>query len=869
MGWLNRLANIIRPTRVRDEIDEELRYHINARTADNAAAGMRPEEARADAVRRFGNAAVARDRSYEANIFVWLGTILQDLRYGARSLRLNPGVTVVVLLSLSLASGASTAIFSVVHTVLLRALPYQEPDRIAILWGTDTLNGSHENNTSVPNFEDWKKRTQTLENLASYRESDGSFTAKGEPGWLEFAWVYGDFFNLLGRRPVLGRSFSADDPDTHEVVLSYRLWRSQFGGSPNVIDQTVKLGGVDFQVVGVMPEGFAFPSEETLLWAPATALPNWQARRNERGSGFGPVIARLRPGATLDQARAEMELINHELVAGYPHENEDRGVLLVPLAAQIHGKTVPFMLAVLSGAVSLVLLIACANAANLLLARGAVRRQEIAVRSALGAGKGRIVRQLVTESMLLSFIAGALGLPFAALSIRALISLAPHGIARLGEAHIDAPVLIFSCCLSLATGLLFGLAPAIRISQRVSNRQQQTSGIDSRTMHRAFVVAQLGLAVVLLTGAGLLIRSFVAVQSVDPGFRTSRVLAAALRFSNALPRDRRAALYREAMTRIGRLPGVRAVGAISTMFFLGDEAKFGLRAVEGHHLESREKWTPMTWATISGDYFEALGVPLIRGRFFSEQDATNTTPVVIINETMARRYWPGEDPIGKGIKGFDPRGRNDEWVRVIGVVKDMHSTGLERSPIAQIFETQAQSLDETENMVVCTDATTVRVLRDTITSVDNTAVLTDVTTLGERLQEQNAPRRFQTLLLSLFAALALALAGAGIFAVMHYAVAQRTKEIGIRMALGASRANVVRMILQEGILLVAAGVGVGLAGSLALSRSIRGLLFEVGAGDPITLGAVSLLLAGIASLACYVPARRATRVDPMIALRCD
>jgi predicted permease len=790
VGWFNRLANILRPARVSDEIDEELRYHINSRAADNFAAGMSREQAQADAVRRFGNATVARDRSYESDIFVWLETALQDLRYGARSLRLNPGVTAVVLLSVALASGASTAIFSVVHSVLLRSLPYRNPDRITVLWATDKLNGFLENNVSVSNFEEWKKRTRTLDNLASYREADASFAVKGEPDWIEYAWVYGDFFGLMGRRPVLGRTFSTDDLDTHKVVLSGRLWRTQFGGSMDVIGRTVELSGINFQVIGVMPEDFAFPSEETLLWAPAAALPNWQARRTDRDGGFGPVIARLRDGVSLDQARAEADLINQELKAEYPTDNADRGVRLVPLAAQIQGKTVPFMLAILSGAVLLVLLIACANAANLLLARGAVRRQEIAVRSALGAGKGRIVRQLVTESMLLSCLAGALGLPFAALSIRALIAMAPHGIARLGEAHIDAPVLIFGFCFSLGTGLLFGLAPAIRIAQNVSNRQQ-SSRIGSRGMSRAFVVAQVGLAVVLLTGAGLLIRSFVAVQSVDPGFRTSRVMAATLRFDNSLARDRRAALYREAMTRIGRLPGVRAVGAISTMFFLGDEAKFGLRAVEGRPLESREQWTPMKWATISGDYFQALGVPLVRGRFFTDQDTKDTAPVVIINETMAHRYWPGGDPIGKGIKGFDPRGRNDEWVRVVGVAKNMRSGGLERSPIAQIYEAQAQSLDETENLVVRTDAT-VGVLRDTIRSLDNTAVLTDVTTLRERLQEQNAPRRFQTLLLSLFAALALGLAGAGLFAMMHYTVAQRTKEIGIRMAIGASRANVVR-----------------------------------------------------------------------------
>ncbi|HKR26657.1 MAG TPA: ABC transporter permease, partial [Acidobacteriaceae bacterium] len=590
MAWLNRLANMLRATRVSDEIDEELRYHIDARTADNVAAGMSAAEARANAVRRFGNATVTRERSYEANVLIWLETILQDLRYGARSMRSHPGLSAVVLLSMALASGASSAVFSVVHTVLLRALPYRDANRIVMLWGTNKVNNTLENNTSIPNFEDWKKRTRTLEHLATCREVDASFTVNGQAGWIEYAVVYGDFFGLMDRSAVLGHTFGADSPDAHQVVLSNRLWRTQFGGSPNVLGRTVVLNGVASQIVGVMPEGFAFPSEETLLWTPASAIPNWQTQRSGRGHGFGPILGRLRSGATLEAARAEADVISKGLAAEYPHDNADRGMRVVPLAAQIHGKTVPFMLAIVSGAVFLVLLIACANVANLLLARGAVRRQEIAVRSALGASNRRIVRQLMTESLLLSCLAGALSLPLAALSIRALIVLAPHGVARLGEAHVDLSVLLFSLALSLATGTLFGLAPALRISHEVRGRQQ-TSGRDSHSMRRAFVVAQVTLAVVLLTGAGLLIRSFVAVQSVDPGFRTARVVAATLRFDNQLPRDRRVALYREAIGRLGALPGVRSVGAISTMFYQGDDVKFGLRAVEGRPLESREQWT--------------------------------------------------------------------------------------------------------------------------------------------------------------------------------------------------------------------------------------------------------------------------------------
>jgi len=865
--WISRLTNMIRPTRVSEEIAEELRFHVDSRIAANIDSGMSWEEARLDAVKRMGNATAAQQKAYEANVLLWVETVLQDVRYGLRSLRSNPLVSFVAVVSMALAIGASTAIFSIVHVVLLRELPYRDPDRIVMLWGVDKLRNSLENNTSVPNFEDWRKQTRTLEDLASYREVEASFSLDGKTDWIEYASVNGDFFGLMGRAPLIGHALIADDVDGHQIVLSHRLWQTRFGSSPDVVGKTVELNGIASQVVGVMPHDFAFPSADTLLWAPASAIPNWNARRSERGRGFGPILARLRPNSSLAQASAETEVISRELAAKYPDDDGDRGMRLVPLAAQIHGKTIPFMLAILSGAVFLVLLIACANIANLLLARGASRKEEIAIRSALGASKRRIARQIVTESLLLSILGGALGLPIASLGIRAFLALAPHGIARLGDAHLDTPVLVFSVALSIATGLMFGFAPALRSSQEVKSRQH-TAGLDSDRMRRAFVVMQIALAIVLLTGAGLLIRSFVAVQSVDPGFRTARVLSATLRFSSALPPDRRAALYRDAMAHLRALPQVHAVGAVNTMFYLGNESRFGLRAVEGRALESSQRWTPMTWSTISGDYFQAMGIPLLRGRYFSNEDTKNKTPVVIINETMARRYWPGENPIGKGIKGFDARGRNDEWVRVIGVVKDMHSGGLERLPIAQIYETQAQSFDETANLVIYTDAS-VSVLRETIASLDRSAVLTDVSTLGARLQEQNRLRRFQTLILVLFAVLALALAISGIFATIHFGVAQRTREIGIRMALGADRATVVGMILREGILLVVAGCVIGLVGSLAFSRSIRSLLFEVRPSDPLTFCAVLLILAAMALVACYIPARRATQVDPVIALRCD
>lgn len=866
MAWLTRFVNIFRQEKLRREIEEELRYHIEARISDNLAHGMPADKARNDAFRRFGGKTLTLDKSRDADILVWVGSLLQDLRYGLRSLVASPGVTVIALFSLALSIASVTAIFSVVHAVLLRALPYKNPERLAILWVTNTLNGVQDMNASLPNFEDWKARSHSFENLASFRESDAALNTHGEPGWVEFAWVYGDFFQVLEQTPELGRVFSPTSKDAHEVVLSDRFWRTRFGANASAIGQTINVSGIDFQIAGVMPPDFKFPSKQTQLWAPAAALPDWPFRRSVRQEGFGTVIGRLRPGVTMAQARAEMQVINRQLVAQYPDANRDHGINILELATQIVGNTVPFMLAVLFSAVVFVLLIACANVANLLLARGAAREREIALRVALGAGRARIIRQLLTESVLLSSFAGVLALPLAAYAIRALIALAPATVSRLDEARLDLPVLAFSIILSLATGLLFGLAPAIRNSRDMSNRHQ-TAGLSSRGMRHALVIAEIALAVILLTGAGLLIRSFAAVESVNPGFQTERVLTATLRFSNTLSRQRRATFYHDAISRIENLPGVSAAGAVSTMFYTGEQPNFGLRAVEGQ-TEARNQWTPMTWSTVSGDYFRAIDVPLLRGRLFDEHDTLNAPPVVIINQTMARRYWPGENPIGKGIKGFDRRGKNDDWVRVVGVVRDIHSRGLEHAPMAQIFEPQAQSLDETEDLVVRTSMNATG-LQNAIRSVSKDAILSDVATLNTILREQNAPRIFQMLLLTLFATMALTLAAAGIFGTMHFAVTRRTREIGIRMAVGARPGDVLGMVMRETLLLATIGTLAGLSGSLAITGFIRSLLFEVGPHDPVTLAVVSILLGSTALLAAYLPARRATRIDPILALRCE
>jgi putative ABC transport system permease protein len=810
-------------------------------------------------------------------------TTSQDISYAIRGFRKNRGVTAVTVLSLALAIGATTAVFSLVNAVLLRALPYRDAGRIVMLWTTNALNGALEQNTSLPNLRDWKARSRTFEDMAAYREFDGPLMKPGEPrfetDWIGYAAVTGNFFPLLGRAAALGRVFGTDDVLQRRpvAVISHRLWRRSFGAAAEVTGKVLNIGGLDLEVIGVMAEDFWFPTKAVDLWMPASLNPAWHSGLENRARRFGPVFGRLKPDVGLERARTEMRGIAAQLQQEYPAENADLGVNVIPLHVQVIGTSVPFMLAMLLGAVTFVLLIACANVANLQLARGMARRHEISLRAALGAGRRRIARQLMTESVLVACIGGGLGLTLAGPIVRALSAFAPRNIARLDDIPIDMTVLLFTFVLSVMTGLLFGLVPALRISRDGSNEllhassRNVTGSHSARTLRGALVVCEFALAVVLLAGTGLLIRSLLAVRSVESGFRDRDVVTAQLRFHNALPRARRVALYTEAMERLGHLPGVRSVGAISTMFWDANVPKFGLRAVEGKSAESRDQWSTLTWTTIAGGYFQALSVPLRRGRFFTDGDRRDAPPVVLVNETMARRFWPGEDPIGKRIKGFDARGRNDEWVTVVGVVGDVRSHGLERAPIAQIFEAQAQSLDETENLVVsATAAEGIAVaIRKAVGELDRSAVVSDIATLDRVLGEQSSQRRFETSLLSAFAALALALAGAGIFGMMHYAVLQRTQELGIRMALGARRRQVLALVLRDGVGLAALGVGLGVAASAALTRTMASLLFGVTPADPMTFAAVCIALMALAVAGCWLPAARASRVDPMLALRGD
>jgi putative ABC transport system permease protein len=782
--------------------------------------------------------------------------LLHDLRYSLRMLRKQPGFTVVAVLTLALGIGANTAIFSVVDGVLLRSLPYKDANRLVMLWSSTHQNRDLEQRTSVLNYEDLRSHASTFEDMAFHGGTEhGTLTDPGadaaDPEVTWYSYVSGSFFSVLGVSPFLGRTFAESEVSSSQrvAVLSYQLWQRRYAAAPDVLDRVLHLEGRDFQVIGVMPRWFRFPEKTAELWVPASVDPGWQRYQPDRNQETEVVFGRLKPGATLEQADAEMNAIAGGLEQRYPEANANLAINIVPLQAQTFGKTIPFMLLILLGAVFFVLLIACTNVANLLLARGAAREREIAVRTALGASRRRLVRQMLTESAVLALAAGSLGVLVASWSVPALVMLAPNDIPRLDEVAIDTRVLAFSAGLSVLAGLIFGLLPAIRISR--SNPAEslagnsRTSSARSRTLRKVLVVAECSLAVVLLAGAGLLIRSFLAVLAVDPGFQPDRALT--LRLSVRDPK-----FVDQVMDRTRALPGVTAVGTFhGQMFFRGGASLLN---------DPDER----VWTATSGDAFKALGIQLLKGRFFSEQDVqADSPPVALVNEAMARRYWPDEDAIGKAIPF---RGQQ---IVVVGLLKDIRNTGLETRAIPQIFPAP-QPGRHGAYLVTRTTGDPLQLLADMrgiVQSLDRRAALWSVSTLQQQLDENISQRRFQTYLLGLFSAIALVLAGVGIYGVLHYSVAQRTQEIGIRMALGAQAGHVVRMVVREGMALVLVGVILGLGGAWVLMRLIASLLFGVTPTDPVTFTAVTIVLTVVALIACYVPARRATKVDPMVALR--
>ncbi|HEY3137526.1 MAG TPA: ABC transporter permease [Blastocatellia bacterium] len=809
-----------------------------------------------------------------------MDTFLQDLRYGIRTLVKSPGFTVVAVVALALGIGANSAIFSVVNALLLKPLPYKEADRLVMIWHTYPKLKLDQASVSAPSYIEYRDMTGSFEEVATATQWSVNLTGVGEPERLQGARVSYNLFATLGVQPVAGRSFfpEEDQPGKNQVViLSYGLWQRRFGGEESLIGQTISLDGASYDVVGVLPKGFAFLIDVD-LFTPIAFTPEQLAATNH-GNEYLICVARLKPGITFQQAAAEMDLLADQLRQQFYGPNW--GITVVRLRDQLVG-SFRSALFILLGAVGCVLLIACANVANLLLARGSDRQKEIAVRTALGAGRTRIVRQLLTEAIVLAALGGGFGLLLAFIGIRLLVTGVPEDITGFlvgwKDIGINTQVLGFTFGVSMLTGVVFGLVPALHASKPDLNESLKEGGRGgAEGSHRnriraTLVVFEVAIALVLLISAGLLIRSFLRLQQVSPGFNPSNVLTMQL----SLPRSKYAekpqiaAFFEQVVERVQSLPGV-ANAAVGNNLPMSNNNWNSSFAVEGLQVPPGEPSPHGDPHMISPDYFSAMGIPLFRGRFFSESDSKDSLPVAIVDQTLADEYWPDQDPIGKRIAAFFEGTRGQpHWRQVVGVVGHVKQYGLDGKTKVQYYFPQTQSPQRDMYLIVrsaSSQAGFVAAIRGAIDSIDRDQPIYRVMSMDKIVSDSALQKRFSMFLLGIFAAVALLLAAVGIYGVMSYSVTQRTHEIGIRMALGAEPKDVVALVVRQGMIMTLIGVGVGLAGAFAATRVMSSLLFGVSAHDPLTFAGISLLLGAVAFMASFVPARRATRVDPMIALR--
>jgi putative ABC transport system permease protein len=811
-----------------------------------------------------------------------MNTLWQDLRYGARMLTKSPGFTAVAVVALALGIGANTAIFSVVNAVLLASLPYRDADRLATVWEVRRERDPRGQNViNMANFFDWKEQNNVFEDMAAFFDTRSNLTGDGEPEEIPGQMATPNLFSLLGANAMLGRTFTPDDgkPDRPRVVvISHGLWQRRFGSDPSIIGRKLMLNNQDATVIGVMPPDFSWHVRNgSMTRQPAEVWSPWQIEsemRQRRRGRFASAVARLKPGVTLTQAQAAMDAIGARLAEQHKDFNAGWGVNVVPLRLQFTGE-IRQALWILFGAVGFVLLIACANVANLLLARAAARQREMAVRAALGAGRWRIVRQLLTESVLLSALGGAAGLALAWWGIDALVALSPPELPDLAGVKISAPVLGFTFGVALLVGVVFGLVPAFEASRFDLHESLKEGGRSggggarSNRLRGVFVVAEVALALVLLVGAGLFIRSFSRLQAVDPGFDAEGVLT--MRVSLPLMKydsDRkRIDFFRQAVERLRALPGVESAGAVS---FLPFAAPHSGTSVD---IEGRPKLPPSqalkTGVSVAdARYFRTMRIPLKRGRLFTEQEEIEARRVVVINEAFARKHFPNEDPLGKRLTIYMKT--ENVPTEIIGVVGDNRHAGLDKEAEPMSYWPHPELTYSLMTLVVRAQgdpAGLAAPAREVIRSLDPEQAVADVRTMDAWLSRSTARARFNALLLAVFAGVAALLAAVGIYGVMAYSVAERTREVGIRLALGAQKRDVLRLVVGQGMRLALVGVGLGLGAAFALTRLMAGLLFGVSATDPLTFTAVALALALVALLACYVPARRAARVDPMEALR--
>jgi putative ABC transport system permease protein len=884
-----RLAGLqLSPTR-EAAIVEELVAHLEDRYAELRAAGGTAAEAERRTLAELRDSELLQRelRRIEGQVQlepVILGTnrkrnlladLWQDLSYGARMLLRKPGFTLVAVITLALGVGANTAIFSVVNAVLLRPLPYHDPQRLVQVWEHNRPRNEPRYSVAPANFLDWKEQNQTFEQFAAFEFPSFNLTGEGDPERIQAARVSASLFPLLGVGAIAGRTFTVEEerPGHQVVLVSHGLWLRRFGSDPGLVGRTLTLNDLSFTVIGILPPDFQFLPADIELFTPL-AFDSREA--GQRGTHPLRVVARLKQGVTLTQAQTEMDQIASRLEQEYPEFNTGKGITLVPLQEQLVGETRRALL-ILLGAVTFVLLIACANVANLLLARAVTRQKEMALRTALGAGRARLIRQLLTESFLLAGTGGGAGLLLAFWGIQALKTfLAQNALLPRGEeVGVDGGVLAFTLAISLATGLVFGLAPALVASKMGLNEVlkegggQAADGARDRRFRNALVVGEVALALVLLIGAGLMIQSFWRLRRVDPGFRPENVLAAELSLPRSRYQDRRqiSNFHRRLLERISALPGVRSVGGAAYLPFSGTSIAWSFQ-IEGRPPQPPDQRLMAGWRPVTANYFLTMGIPLIGGRDFTEHDDEETPGVAIINEATARVFWPGEDPMGQRFN------LSRRTYSIVGVVKDVKHFRLDGDPAPEMYfpYTQLPNVWGSMTVVVRTESAPDQLaaaVNSVVLELDKDQPVYNVRTLEGLIEHSVSRPRFHLLLLGTFATQALVMACLGLYGVMSYAVTQRTHEIGIRLALGAQPRDVLRLVVGRGLTLALSGVGVGLIAAFALTRVMASLLYGVSATDPLTYAAIALLLIVVALLACYLPARRATKVDPMVALRCE